>query len=224
MQKSHLRQVIAVVNILIAEDDNDVRLSLIDVFKMDPDIHVVGEATNGLDAIKLAKSLLPDLVLMDIRLPKLDGLEAAKLIKAFSHTNEIDIKILILSTFYDDDYVLKAQEYGVDGYLLKNLAFNKLATAIKNTCSGLVTLDRVIFEKKSALSASDTNARSMLDFLSKTELNILKLIVSGKKNSEIASILFLSEGTIRNYISNMMSKLECKSSRDLIVFGIKAGL
>jgi len=212
------------IDVLIAEDDREVRLSLLSILKTDPEIRVIGEADNGVKAVDLAKMLQPELILMDIRLPVQDGLEAARQIKEFYSAREKVIKILILSTYYDDEFVLKAQEYGVDGYLLKGLALDKLALAIKNTVVGLVTLDRVIYEKQSRLRADDADKKSELSMLTKTELKTLKLIVDGKKNAEIAEALFLSEGTVRNYVSSMLSKLGCKNGRDLAVFGIKAGL
>lgn len=212
------------INILIAEDSNDVRQSLISILKTDPEICVVGEVDNGPDAVSLAISILPDLILMDIKLPGLNGLEAAKRIKVFCGAARRDIKILILSTFYDDDFVAKAQKYGVDGYLLKGLTSDRLASAIKNTCNGLVTLDRIVYEKQKSLTREGINKKEEIDCLTRTELKILKLIVGGKKNAEIAAELFLSEGTVRNYISSMLSKLRCKNSRDLAVWGIKAGL
>ena len=212
------------IDILIAEDNSDVRLSLVNMLKIDPEIRVVGEADNGFDAVELAKALLPDLILMDIKMPGLDGLAAAKWIKMFCAENGRDMKILILSTFYDDEFVVKSQECGVDGYLLKGPPFDKLATAIKNACNGLVTLDRVIYEKQNRLKASGDPFRQELCLLTKAELNILELIVKGKTNAEIANSLFFTEGTVRNYVSKMLSKLGLKSSRDLAIFGMKAGL
>jgi DNA-binding NarL/FixJ family response regulator len=163
-----------VINILIAEDDDGVRLSLANILKTDSEIRVVGEADNGLDAIELAKTLLPDLVLMDIRLPKADGLEASKQIKEFCAAKKMDNKILILSTFYDDEFVLKSQEYGVDGYLLKGMFLSKLVSAIKSTCNGYVTLDPVIYEKKNMLSVSDETYSYELRELTNTELSHLQ--------------------------------------------------
>jgi len=212
------------INVLIAEDNQYVRLSLVNILKIDADIRVIGEADNGFQAVEMAKFLLPDLVLMDIKLPGQDGLEAAKQIKAFCAAKGRNMKILILSTFYDDDFVLKSQEYGVDGYLLKGLAFNKLASAIKSTCDGIVTLDPLIYEKQSRLASDVLNNKPKLGALNKTELKILKLIVRGKKNVEIAAELSLSEGTVRNNISKMLLKLDCNTGRELAVFGIKAGL
>jgi DNA-binding NarL/FixJ family response regulator len=212
------------INILIAEDSYEVRLSLVNILKIDPEIRVIGEADNGLQAVHMAKALLSDLVLMDIQLPKLDGLEAAKQIKQFCADNEIDIKILIFSTFYDDDYILKSRQYGVDGYLLKGLGFNKLASAIKNTFNNLVMLDRVIYEKQNRLTSGSTTRKHELDLLSNTETKVLKLVVNGKNNVEISTELHLTEGTVRNYVSIMLSKLRCKNSRELAVFGIRAGL
>ena len=212
------------INILIVEDDRDVRLSLKNILTIDPEFCVIGEAENGLEAVGLARNLLPDLILMDIRLPELDGLEATKRIKAFCEAENKDIKILVLSTFFDDDLVLKAQEYGVDGYLLKGLSSVKLVSAIKNTFNGLVTLDRIIYEKQNRQAINGVSKKSELSVLTNTELNILKLIVNGKNNAEIAAELFLSEGTVKNNVSNMLSKLGCRNSRALAVFGLKAGL
>jgi DNA-binding NarL/FixJ family response regulator len=212
------------INILIAEDNYDVRLSLVNILKINSEINIIGTADNGLEVVELAKNHLPDLILMDIKLPGQDGLEATRQIKEFYAARGYDIKILVLSTFYDDDYVLKSQEYGVDGYLLKGLPLHKLASAIKNTCSGLVTFDRVIYDKQNRLLTGMESNKPELDVLTKTELSILKLIVKGKTNTEIAATLFFSEGTVRNYISSMLSKLGCKNSRDLAVYGIKAGL
>ena len=212
------------INIIIVEDKYDIRQSLKRMFNADNEINVIGEAENGLKAIKMAKSLQPDLVLMEAKLPKLNGLEAAKQIKAISSVREMKIKTLILSTFYDDEFVIKAKEYGVDGYLLKGMGFDKLASAIKACFDGVVTLDPVIYEKQSRLMAGDANCKLMLDILTKSEFKILMLIVKGIPYNEIAAELFLTEGTVRNNVSNMMAKLGCKNCRDLVVFGIKAGL
>ena len=211
------------ISVLIAEDNRDVRLSLINILKNDTEIHVIGEADNGHKAVELAKTLLPDLILMDIKLPGQDGFQASKQIKEFCKKGK-SIKILILSTFYDDKFVLKAQQSSVDGYLLKGMAFDKLASAIKNTCSGFVTLDRVIYDRQNKLTENGVSNIADLNQLTKTELGILELIVMGKKNSAIAAELFLSEGTVRNYVSKMLIKLDCKNSRELAVFGMKAGV
>jgi DNA-binding NarL/FixJ family response regulator len=101
---------------------------------------------------------------------------------------------------------------------------NKLASTIKNTYNGLVIFDRKIYEKHNSMMVGDMNNRHKLSVLSKTEIEILKLIVKGKSNAEIASELFLTEGTIRNYVSNVFIKLDCKNSRELAVFGLKTGL
>ena len=212
------------INIVIAEDDCDVRLSLVNMLQTDPEIRVIGEAGGGLEAIGLAKSIQPNLILMDIQMPDMDGLEAAKRIKSSADTRVNNIKVLILSTFYDDELVLKAQENGVDGYLLKGCLFDKLASAIKNTYNGFITLDRVIYEKQKKLAQESLGKKADLDLLTVSEQRILKLIVIGKKNAEIAGELFLSEGTVKNYVSNMLSKLGCSNGRDLAVFGIRAGL
>ena len=223
MHNYRSREIRDMINVLIVEDNRDVRRSLINILKNESEISVIGEADNGIQAVESAKTLLPDLILMDIRLPGQDGFQASKQIKK-SCSRWKEIKILILSTFYDDNFVLKAQQSGVDGYLLKGITFDKLASAIKNTCNGFVTLDRVIYDRQNKMTLDSTNDTTALKKLSKAELEILKLIVTGKKNSAIATDLFLTEGTVRNYISKMLMKLECKNGRDLAVFGMKAGL
>ena len=223
MHNYRSREIRDMINVLIVEDNRDVRRSLINILKNESEISVIGEADNGIQAVESAKTLLPDLILMDIRLPGQDGFQASKQIKK-SCSRWKEIKILILSTFYDDNFVLKAQQSGVDGYLLKGITFDKLASAIKNTCNGFVTLDRVIYDRQNKMTLDSTNDTTALKKLSKAELEILKLIVTGEKNSAIATDLFLTEGTVRNYISKMLMKLECKNGRDLAVFGMKAGL
>ena len=212
------------IEILVVEDDLDVRLSLINILKSDPEIRVVGESGDGNEAVKMAKALLPDLVLMDIKLHGLNGLEAAKQIKDYYQSIAVDIKIIILSTFYDNEFVAKSREYEVDGYLLKEQAYKKLTAAIKSICEGFVTFDRAVYKKQNELPINDVNKKAELCNLTRAELKVLKLIVSGNKNADIAGQLYLSEGTVRNYVSSMMSKLGCKNGRELAVFGIKAGL
>jgi len=213
------------IRIMLAEDDKDVQLSLATILQKEPEFQLLDIANDGVAAVTLAKKLSPDLILMDIGLPLLDGLEATKQIKAHFSVREIDVKILILSTFYDDDYVLKSQEYGVDGYLLKGLAFDKLISTIKSTYDGLVIMDKLVYEKGKNLKGKyDSEKRSSLSLLSDRELEILKLITNGYKNAEISSALYLSEGTVRNYISNILLKLNVKNSRELAAYGIKAGL
>ena len=213
------------IRILLVEDDKDVQVSLETILGKEAEFQLLYIADNGVEAVALAKALSPDLILMDIGLPILDGLEATRQIKAFFSARNMDVKILILSTFYDDEFVIKSQEYGVDGYLLKGLAFDKLISTIKNTCDGLVTLDKVVYEKGKLLGGMhDSEKRSSLSLLNDRELKILKLISNGYKNAEISAALYLSEGTVRNYISNIILKLNVKNSRELAAYSIKAGL
>jgi len=213
------------IKIMLAEDDKDVQLSLVTILRKEPEFQLVDIANDGIEAVALAKKWSPDLILMDIGLPLLDGLEATKQVKEYFAARDIDVKVLILSTFYDDDYVLKSQEYNVDGYLLKGLAFEKLILTIKNTYDGLITLDKLVYEKGKSLKGScDKEKRSSLNLLNDRELDILKLISNGYKNAEISAALYLSEGTVRNYISNILLKLNVKNSRELAAYGIKAGL
>jgi len=213
------------IKILLAEDDKDIQLSIATILEKEPDCQLLDIASNGVEAVSLAKRLSPDLILMDIGLPFLDGLEATKQIKEHFSNSGIDVKVLILSTFYDDEYVMKSQDYNVDGYILKGLAFDKLISTIRNTYDGLITLDKLVYEKGKLLGGTRNNEkRESLNHLNDRELEILKLISKGYKNAEISSALYLSEGTVRNYISNILLKLDVKNSRELAAFGIQAGL
>ena len=210
------------IDVLIAENDQNVREALISTLENNPDIHVVGEAPDGINVIKLAMRLMPDIILMDIKMPGIDGLEAAKIIRALGAAKDKEMKVMLLSTHYDKDYMKKSQESGVYGYLLKGHIISKLANAVMSVADGFVMFDRSVLESQNELEYS-ASQKAQLDLLSSSEIIILKLIVSGKNNVEIANELYLSNGTVRNYVSNMMSKLDCKSSRELASFGTKAG-
>jgi len=248
------------IDIMVVEDNYDVMLSIKGILETDKEINIVATAVNGVEAVELADKLSPDLVLMDIKLPDLDGLEAARQIKEACKAKKTDIKVLLLSTFYDDEFIERSQKYAVDGYLLKGIEAGKIAAAIKNTCGGFVTLDRVIYEKQKNIvhayemdggasqygrrktdmagpEAADkqenppgggdmpgSGLQSEIAGLTDVETSILKLVTDGKTNADIARELFLSRGTVRNYISRMLVKLECKNGRELAAFGTKAGL
>jgi len=242
-------------DVIIVEDNRDVRQSLKFILECDREINIIGTADNGQEAIKLADSLTPNLILMDIKLPGMNGLEAAKIIKENCAAKNKDIKILILSTFYDDDYVARSHEYGVDGYLLKGMEIGKLAAAIKNTCNGYVTLDPIIYERQNKYSrvsaaglndetyppdkggraggagpsdsggaAAHPSVRPEFKSLNEIEFKILKSISNGKSNADIADEMFLSTGTVKNYISKLLYKMNCKNSRELAALGSRAGL
>jgi DNA-binding NarL/FixJ family response regulator len=179
------------------------------------DIKVIGIAKDGKEAVSLIKKLCPDIVLMDVRMPKMDGVEAARILSE----SDSETKILMLTTFKDDEYVLKALQYGAVGYLLKNIPPNELIASIRLANEGTILISPSVI---SAFMKSDTMQevgqdesiqanKEILDLyktISKREKEVLKLITKAFDNREIAERLFLSEQTVKNYIYIIYSKLD----------------
>ncbi|MEH1968527.1 MULTISPECIES: response regulator transcription factor [unclassified Nostoc] len=204
------------IRVLIAEDQEIVRRGLKTLLTTKPDLQVVGEAENGERAIQLieglqAQFLPPDVVLMDIRMPVMDGVEATRLIcQKFPGT-----KILILTTFDDAKYVAEALRFGAKGYLLKDTPAEELAEAIRSIHKGYTQFGPGIVEKMMAnVSVIETDKPQELPpgmtELTVREREILRMIANGASNREIAQAVFLSEGTVRNHISNILARLNLR--------------
>ncbi|HIK06964.1 MAG TPA: response regulator transcription factor [Trichormus sp. M33_DOE_039] len=204
------------IRVLIAEDQEIVRRGLKTLLTTKPDLQVVGEAENGQRAIQLIESLQaqflpPDVVLMDIRMPVMDGVEATRLIcQQFPGT-----KILILTTFDDAKYVSEALRFGAKGYLLKDTPAEELAEAIRSIHKGYTQFGPGIVEKMMAnVSVMETDKPQELPpgmtELTAREKEILIMIAKGASNREIAQAVFLSEGTVRNHISNILARLNLR--------------
>lgn len=206
----------APLKLLLVDDQDLIRESLHIVLGMDPDIEVVGLAENGQVAVKLCEVQQPDIVLMDIHMPIMDGVEATRRIKAtWPH-----IRVIILTTFQEISYVLDALSAGAEGYLLKAIHPKDLAAGVKWVHQGgtliphdiakmLVQQARDGADRGIASSAEDA-ARADAYGLSERELQVLHCIADGLNNREIAEKLFLSEGTVKNYISNIYSKMDVR--------------
>jgi len=179
------------------------------------DIEVVGIAHNGKISLEMAKHHQPDIILMDVRMPVMDGVEATKAI----HELHPGIKILMLSTFQDDDYVRQALRYGAVGYLIKDIAPEEVITAIRAVMMG--TLQIAPAAAKALIGrefddAADRERNFAIAFLTKREKEVLSLITSGHDNSEIANFLEVQEQTARNYVHNLYSKLGVSSRLQLM--------
>jgi DNA-binding NarL/FixJ family response regulator len=197
------------INILLVDDQNLIRQGLKALLELEPDLQVVGEAENGQIAIDLVKKLQPNIVLMDIRMPIMDGVTATKEIcRQFP-----DVNILVLTTFDDDTYVSAAIKYGARGYLLKDTPSEEIADAIRAVDRGYTHLAPGMMEKVIAGRVNDepeVTLPSELAGLTPRELEVLKLIAVGANNREIATQLYISEGTVKNHVTNLLNRLNLR--------------
>ena len=188
------------IKVIIADDSDFVRDGMKIILEADGEFDVLGCAPNGKEAIEIARRTPPDVFLMDIQMPVMDGIEATKII-----TEEGLGKVLILTTFDDDDLVRKAIKNGAKGYLIKNHTPDHLKQTIKSVMSGTGVMDENILE---SLAGSTSMQSSNFDpsGYSERELDIIKAVADGLSNKEIATRLFISEGTVKNYITTILSK------------------
>jgi len=209
------------LRVLIADDHPLVREALRQALDGEEDMEVVAEAADGEEAVKLASELRPDAAVMDIVMPRLNGIEATRKIKQTAP----DMAILILTAYDDDEYVLGLLEAGAAGYLLKSARGRDLAGAIRAIKSGESVLHPKIIAKllKRAMVAP-TEEHKTSDLLSERESEILKLVALGMSNKEIADKLFLSERTIKGHLTNIFNKLNVASRSEAIVKGLQWGL
>jgi DNA-binding NarL/FixJ family response regulator len=209
--------------IVIAEDHTILREGLRALLCTEPDFEIVGEAQDGREAVRSVQSLVPDLVLMDLSMPKMDGLSAIKEIKK----TRPETKIIALTVHKTDEYVLWALQSGVDGYVLKDASRTELAMAIKNVLDGKRYLSPDISGKviEGYLEGKGViKTKSTWDFLTEREREILKLIAEGYKNREIAEYLCISQKTAEKHRSNLMRKLDVHNTAALTAFAVDKGL
>ena len=209
------------LTVLIADDHPLVREALHQALAGERDMEVVAEAGDGEEAVKLASELKPDVAVMDIVMPKLNGIEATRKIKQIAP----NIAILILTAYDDDEYVLGLLDAGAAGYLLKSARGRDLAGAIRAVKSGKSVLHPKIIAKllKRAMIAP-VEERKASDLLSERESEVLRLVALGMSNKEIAGKLFLSQRTVKAHLTNIFNKLNVASRSEAIVKGLKWGL
>ena len=204
------------IRVLLADDQDIFRQGLATLLNTEDDLQVTGQASNGQDAIALTEKLQPDVILMDVRMPICNGVKATQEI----HQRYPWMRILILTTFEDDEYIWQSLQAGAMGYLLKRESSEQMAIAIRAACQGYSQLSPVIAPKVFANLKSAVSARTQtLSQLSSRELDVLMLVGQGKNNSEIAQTLHLSTGTVKNYITQILSKL---SLRDRVAAALLA--
>lgn len=216
------------ISVLIAEDQDLIRKSLGIVLGMNPDIEVSGMAGNGRDAVALAESLLPDVVLMDIHMPVMDGVEATREIKA----KLPEVKVIILTTFQEMDIVTGALNAGAEGYILKAIDPTDLAGAIRLVRRGETMITQEVARALFARSLSGSGgrmdeaapAKETFGGLTERELQVLRCISDGLANRQIAERMYLSEGTVKNYISSIYSKLNVQNRASAMRKAAEEGL
>lgn len=214
------------IKVLIADDQELIRQSLQIVLNVCDDIEVVATARNGREVISAVRRTSPDVVLMDIRMPEMDGIQCTKILKE----NDPSIRILILTTFDDDQFVYQALKHGACGYLLKGVSMEELADAIRTAAKGGSMIHPTVASKVLRLFAemaqSDLRIEVSADGaedLSRTERKIVEQVGRGLSNREIAQALGLSEGTVRNYLSTTLSKLGLRDRTQLAIWSVQTG-
>ena len=210
------------IKVLLADDQELIRQSLSFVMSRQEDIEMVGTAANGREALELVEEKQPDVVLLDIRMPEMDGVECTRRIKQ----EFPGIKVIILTTF--DDYVFDALRYGASGYLLKGVSVDGLTNAVRETARGgsIIAPDVAskVLQMFSRMAQGDVqvrvNKKNALE-LTKMERQVIREVGCGLSNKEIAGRLYLSEGTVRNYISSILRKLELRDRTQLAIWAVQ---
>ncbi|RDU35226.1 DNA-binding response regulator [Neobacillus piezotolerans] len=209
------------IRILIADDHNIVRRGLAFFLKTQEDFEIAGEAKNGQEAVAMAAELNPDIILMDLDMPVMDGISATEKIKE----SQPEMKIMILTSFSDQNHVIPAIEAGATGYQLKDIEPDELAASIRRLCAGENQLHpKATSQLLSQLSGSKRDARKLLSELTKREMEVLKEIASGKSNKEISSSLFITEKTVKTHVSSILAKLELADRTQAALYAVKNGL
>jgi DNA-binding NarL/FixJ family response regulator len=211
------------INVFIVDDDPFIRESLTLLLGLDSEITIVGTASNGDEAVEAISILddVPNVVLMDIRMPICDGVEGTLKVKALNE----NISVLILTTFDDDEFIIEALRNGASGYLLKNIPPDRIIQGIKTISGGSMLIHPDVARKLSGLLRPSSPVRDQHDWakeLTTAEFNIVTLISEGMSNKEIASKLFLSEGTVKNYITEILSKLDVRDRTQIAIMYLRS--
>lgn len=191
------------VRVLVVDDQRLIRDGIASLLSIRPGIAVVGTAVDGRDAVAKALELSPDVVLMDVRMPEMDGVEAVAVLRGRAP----ECSVVMLTTFDDEEYVVQALRAGAHGYLLKDLPAEELAHAVRLAHAGVTQLDSSIARHLTASLPSPGPAQAPAVPLSPRETDILRLVAQGHTNREIAARLYLSEGTVKNHVSRILTRL-----------------
>jgi DNA-binding NarL/FixJ family response regulator len=210
------------MRLLICDDQDIIREGLAMLLTLQPDITVVGLACDGVEALELARRHSPDLVLMDLKMPRMNGVEATRQLRA----RYPELPVLVLTTYDDDSWLFDALHAGAVGYILKDSPSEDLIRAVYGTLAGKSHLDPGVAGRVLKRIAPTLNppARTPLATLSERETDVLRLLARGRGSSAVAAELHLSEGTVRNHISSILAKLKVEDRTQAVVLAIQHGL
>jgi DNA-binding NarL/FixJ family response regulator len=210
--------------VLIADDDDLMRAGLVELLSDEPELEIVGEASTGREAVERARRLGPDVVLMDVRMPDLNGIEATReLARAAPRA-----RVLILTTFEQDDYVFGALRAGASGFLLKRTRPEELIAAVHTIARGDSLLSpsvtRRVIDRMAQQPLPELAARARLDQLTRREREVLELVARGLSNREIAAELFVEESTVRTHVKRIQMKLQLRDRVQVVIFAYETGV
>jgi DNA-binding NarL/FixJ family response regulator len=211
------------IRVVLVDDQELMRVGFRMVLGAQPDMEIVGEAGDGEQAVRLAAELKPDVVLMDVRMPVLDGVEATRLI-----TEAGTAKVLVMTTFDLDEYALSALKNGASGFMLKDTPPDHLVSALRSVASGDAVVSpsvtRRLLDRFLGATGGQLRDDTMLDVLTDREREVLVLMAQGLSNTEIARKLFLSEATVKTHVGRVLSKLELRDRVQAVVLAYETGL
>lgn len=209
------------IRVMIVDDQTLIREGIKMMLSICSDIEIVGEAQNGREAIEKLKEVSPDVILMDIRMPVMDGVEAVKRIKEMYKK----IKIIILTTFNEDEYIFEGFKNGADGYILKDVRSDEIVNGIRTVYNGNVLLQpeiatKVVMALNNIKRDNEKNSirRTIIEELTPREMEVAMLVAKGKSNREICDELFITEGTVKNHLSKILGKLELRDRTQLALY------
>jgi DNA-binding NarL/FixJ family response regulator len=210
------------MKVIICDDQATVRDGLVMLLKLEPDIDIVGTAEDGAEAVEMVADRRPDLILMDLKMPVMNGVEATRQIMM----KYPEVKVLVLTTYADDEWVFDAIQAGASGYLLKDTPREELIRAVRGTAAGKTYIDPSIAKKVlDQVSSRQTQPATLVTSkLTEREVEVLRLIAKGLSNADIADRLFLSDGTVRNHVSAILAKLGVNDRTQAAVLAIQHGL
>ncbi|WP_075717615.1 response regulator [Roseburia sp. 499] len=208
------------IEVMIADDHSMVREGLKQLLELDGDILITGEASDGVECLKLLEESLPQVLLLDINMPNMNGLEVLERIKE----KKIDTKVIILTVHNEVEYLLKAVEIGIDGYMLKDSDSNELKKAILSVIQGESYIQPSLIPILNSKMIERDVEKEKLNLLTKREVDVLKLMAVGSYNKEIGEKLNISERTVKNHISSIFKKIEVSDRTQAAIFAIKNNL